>query len=140
MKFDSSSCMLKPVYFAFVKTMLEFFLQTTHFVKSRAHSPRPTSKIIGMIALRHAILMKADLLVSLHAHGLFSGRACSCFLKQSFWDFLFYVIYVILAIPYLRARTKETSSLPNDSMRTLFKQLETFSGIPTVYFNCKYFP
>ena len=38
MKFDSSSCMLKPVYFAFVKTMLEFFLQTTHFVKSRAHS------------------------------------------------------------------------------------------------------
>ena len=51
-----------------------------------------------MIALRHAILMKADLLVSLHAHGLFSGRACSCFLKQSLWDFLFYVIYVILAI------------------------------------------
>ena len=47
---------------------------------------------------------------------------------------------VILAIPYLRARTKETSSLPNDSMRPLFKQLETFSGIPTVYFNCKYFP
>ena len=46
MKFDSSSCMLKPLYFAFVKTMLEFFLQTTHFVKSRAHSPRPTSKII----------------------------------------------------------------------------------------------
>ena len=24
--------------------MLEYFLQTTHFVKSRAHSPRPTSK------------------------------------------------------------------------------------------------
>ena len=44
MKFDSSSCMLKPVYFAFVNTMLEFFLQTTHFVKSRAHSPRPPSK------------------------------------------------------------------------------------------------
>ena len=93
-----------------------------------------------MIALRHAILMKADLLVSLHAHGLFSGRASSCFLKQSLWDFLIYVIYVILAIPYLRARTKETSSLPNDSMRPLFKQLETFSGIPTVYFSCKYFP
>lgn len=78
MKFDSSSCMLKPVYFAFVKTMLEFFLQTTHFVKSRAHSPRPTSKIIAMIALRHAILMKANPVVSLHAHRLFSGRACSC--------------------------------------------------------------
>ena len=42
MKFDSSSCI------AFVKTMLEFFLQTTHFVKSRAHSPRPTSKIIAI--------------------------------------------------------------------------------------------
>ena len=70
--------MLKPVYFAFVKTMLEFFLQTTHFVKSRAHSPRPTSKIIAMIALRRAILMKANPMVSLHAHRLFSGRACSC--------------------------------------------------------------
>ena len=67
--------MLKPVYFAFVKTMLEFFLQTTHFVKSRAHSP--TSKIIAMIALRRAILMKANPVVSLHAHRLFSGRACS---------------------------------------------------------------
>ena len=78
MKFDISSYMLKPVYFAFVKTMLEFFLQTTHFVKSRAHSPRPTSKIIAMIALRRAILMKANPVVSLHAHRLFSGRACSC--------------------------------------------------------------
>ena len=71
------------------------------------------------------------------AHRLFSGRACSCFHEQSLRDFLF---YVILAIPYLRARTKETSSLPNDSMRPPFKQLDTFSGIPTVYFNCKYFP
>ena len=89
-------------------------LSSLDFIKSRAHSPRPASKIIGMIALRHAILMKADLLVGLHAHRLFSGRACSCFLKQSLRDFL---LYVILAIPYLRARTKETSSLPNDSMR-----------------------
>ena len=78
MKFDSSSCMLKPVYFAFVKTMLECFLQTTHFVKSRELSPRPTSKIIATIALRRAILMKANPVVSLHAHRLFSGRACSC--------------------------------------------------------------
>ena len=53
-------------------------MQTTHFVKSRAHSPRPTSKIIAMIALRRAILMKANPMVSLHAHRLFSGRACSC--------------------------------------------------------------
>ena len=78
MKFNSSSCMLKPVYFGFVKTMLELFLETTHFVKSRAHSPRLTSKIIAMIALRRAILMKANPVVSLHAHRLFSGRACSC--------------------------------------------------------------
>ena len=78
MKFDSSSCMLKPVYFAFVKTMLEFFSQTTHFVKSRAHSPRSTSKIIAVIALRRAILMKANPVLSLHAHRLFRGRACSC--------------------------------------------------------------
>ena len=77
-KFDGSSCMLKPIYFAFVKTMLQFVLQTTHFVKSRAHSPRPARKIIAMMALRRAILMKADPVVSLHAHRLFSGRACSC--------------------------------------------------------------
>ena len=69
--------MLKPVYFAFVKTMLEF-LQTTHFVKSRAHLPRPTRKIIAMIALRHAILMRADPVVKVHVHCLFSGRARSC--------------------------------------------------------------
>ena len=31
MKFDSSSCMLKPVYFAFVKTMLEFFFANYTF-------------------------------------------------------------------------------------------------------------
>ena len=29
--------MLKPVYFAFVKNMLDFFANYTHFVKSRAH-------------------------------------------------------------------------------------------------------
>ena len=69
--------MLKPVYFAFVKTMLEF-LQTTHFIKSRAHLPRPTRKIIAMIALRHAILMRADPVVKVHVHCLFSGRARSC--------------------------------------------------------------
>ena len=29
MKCDTSSCMLKPVYFAFVKTMLDFFANYT---------------------------------------------------------------------------------------------------------------
>ena len=77
-KFDGSSCMLKPVYFAFVKTMLQFFWQTTHFVKSRVNSPRPTRKIIATMALRRAILMKADPVLSLHAYRFFSGRACSC--------------------------------------------------------------
>ena len=76
-KFDGSSCMLKPVYFAFVKTMLQFFA-TTHFVKSRAHSQRPTRKIIAAKALTRAISMKAGPVVSLHAYRLFSGRACSC--------------------------------------------------------------
>ena len=70
--------MLKPVYFAFVNTMLEFFFANYTFVKSRAHSPRPTSKIVAMIPLRRAILMKTNPVVSLHAHRLFSGRACSC--------------------------------------------------------------
>ena len=65
----STSLLLRPCY---------SFLQTAHFVKSRAHSPRPTRKIIATMALRRAILMKADPVVSLHAHRLFSGRACSC--------------------------------------------------------------
>ena len=36
-------------------------------------------------------------------------------------------IYVILTISYLRAQTIETSSLPTDSSRPLFKQIEIFS-------------
>ena len=105
MKFDSSSCMLKPVYFAFVKTMLEFFLQTTHFVKSRAHSPRPTSKIIAIIALRRAILMKADPVVSLHAHRLFSGRACSCKKDPCFKRGIFTDKFPIAHIRYIKILT-----------------------------------
>ena len=100
MKFDSSSCMLKPVYFAFVKTMLEFFLQTTHFVKSWAHSLRPMSKLIAMIALRRAISMKANPVVSLHAHRLFSGRACSC-KKDPCWKLVYHLAlrnYVMIDI------------------------------------------
>ena len=77
MKFDSSSWYVKAGLLRFWDNV-RVFLQTTHFVKSRAHSPRPTSKIIAMIALRRAILMKANPVVSLHAHRLFSGRACSC--------------------------------------------------------------
>ena len=99
MKFDSSSCVFKPAYFAFVKTMLEFFLQTTHFVKARAHSPRPTSKIIAMIALRRAILMKANPVVSLHAHRLFSGRACSCKKDPCCWHIQFSKIFAFLFSP-----------------------------------------
>ena len=40
--------------------------------------------------------------------------------KQSLWHCLF---YVILTISYLRARTVETSSLPYNSIRPLFKQI-----------------
>ena len=43
-------------------------------------------------------------------------------------------------ICYLQTRTIATLSLPTDSSRPLFKQIEIFSGILTVYFNCKYFP
>ena len=43
---------------------------------------------------------------------------------------------VILTISYLRARKRETSPLRKDSMRFLFNQIEMFSGILTVYFNC----
>ena len=51
-----------------------------------------------------------------------------------------FLFNVILIISYLRAQTIETSSLPTDSMRPLFKQIEIFSVILTVHFNCKYFP
>ena len=47
---------------------------------------------------------------------------------------------VILTISYLWACTIETSSLPIDSSRPLFKQIEIFYGIPTAHFNCTYFP
>ena len=36
-------------------------------------------------------------------------------------------LYVILTISYLRAQKIETSSLPTDSLRPLFKQIEIFS-------------
>ena len=51
-----------------------------------------------------------------------------------------FCLYVILTISYLRAETIETSSLPTDSSRPLFKQIKIFSGILPLYFNCKYFP
>ena len=53
-----------------------------------------------------------------------------------------FCLYVILTISYLRAQTIETSLLPTDSTRPLFKQIEIFSYIDcmSVYFNCKYFP
>ena len=38
----------------------------------------------------------------------------------------------------MQAFSDETSSLPNDSMRPLFEQIEILSGIQTVYSDCKY--
>ena len=58
---------------------------------------------------------------------------CKLFLRD------FFVFYVILiTISYLRAQSIETSSLPSDSSRLLFEQIEIFSGILTAYLNCKY--
>ena len=51
-----------------------------------------------------------------------------------------FCLYVILTISYLRAQTIETSSLPTDSSRPQFEQIEIFSSIQTVYLNCKYCP
>ena len=51
-----------------------------------------------------------------------------------------FCLYVSLTISFLRAQTIETSSLPSDSSRPLFKQIEIFIVCMTVYFNCKYFP
>ena len=39
----------------------------------------------------------------------------------------------------VQAFSDETSSLPDYSVRALFWQIEIWSGIYTVYFNCKYF-
>ena len=57
--------------------------------------------------------------------------------ERSLRDFF---LYVILTISYLRAQTIETSSLPTDSSRPLFEQIEISSSMLTVYLNCKYCP
>ena len=77
MKLDSISWQVEADLLCFCWDHVNVFLQTTHFIKLRAHSPRPTSNIIAKITLRRAILMKAEPVVSLHANRLFSGRACS---------------------------------------------------------------
>ena len=41
-----------------------------------------------------------------------------------------FCLYVILTISYLRAQTIETSSLPTDSSRPQFEQIEIFSSWP----------
>ena len=46
--------------------------------------------------------------------------------KLSETPFGIFSIYVILTISYLRAQTIETSSLPTDSSRALFEQIEIF--------------
>ena len=52
-----------------------------------------------------------------------------------FGDFLF---YVTLTTSYLWVWTGETLSIPNNFMQPLIKQIESFSGILIVCFNCKY--
>ena len=51
-------------------------------------------------------------------------------LSSLFGDFL---IYFILTISYMRAWTIETSSLPDDSMRPLIKQIEIFFLVFSIY-------
>ena len=53
--------------------------------------------------------------------------------------FAYFLFYITPTVPYLWVWTIETSSLPNYSMQPLIKQIQIFSGIQTVYFNCKYF-
>ena len=51
-------------------------------------------------------------------------------------------IFCLNVILTISAETIETSSLtlPTDFSRSLFNQIETFSGILTAYFNCNYYP
>ena len=51
-------------------------------------------------------------------------------------SFGFVFFYVILTISYLRAQTIETSSLPTDSSRPLFKQIEIFSIMTEWLYDC----
>ena len=58
--------------------------------------------------------------------------------KRSLWDFLYlrHPNHFVLA----SANSRNVIITYTDSSRSLFKQIEIFSGILTVYFNCKYFP
>ena len=71
--------------------------------------------------------------------GILHNKCPKIYLSGPFGIFC---LYVIVTISYLRAQTIETSSLPTDSSRPLFKQIEIFfyTDCMTVYFNCKYFP
>ena len=61
-------------------------------------------------------------------------------IKARKMSFTIFCLYVILTNSYLRRQTIETSSLPTDSSRPQFEQIEIFSSILTVYLNCKYCP
>ena len=74
----AAHAMLKPVYFTFVNTMLEFFANYTFCYITSTFAKTNKQIIIAMIALRHTILLKADPVVGLYAHRLFSGSTCSC--------------------------------------------------------------
>ena len=58
--------------------------------------------------------------------------------KRSLWDFLHlrHPTHFVLA----SGNSRNVIITYTDSSRSLFKQIEIFSGILTVYFNCKYFP
>ena len=66
--------------------------------------------------------------------GIFPVRSKRSSLSRPFGIFC---LYVILTTSYLRVQTIETPSLLTDSSRALFKQIEIFSVILTVYFYCK---
>ena len=61
MKFDSSSWYVKAGLLRFCQDHVRVFLDTTHLVKTRVHSPRPTKKINAMIALRRDIWWRQTL-------------------------------------------------------------------------------
>ena len=100
MKLDSISWQVEADLLCFCWDHVNVFLQTTHFIKLRAHSPRPTSNIIAKITLRRAILMKAEPVVSLHANRLFSGSACSCQKDPCYGDVVYAQTWEVLTLKY----------------------------------------
>ena len=134
---ESYSCQWESVWQGFQSTICELLsgkLSKCLYIHSYTH-------LITSSALNECLLV--------HNFQNNCSTECHCVTQKSIevWlhnkchkiylsgPFRIFCLYVILTISYLRMQTILTSSLPTDSSRPLFKQINMFSGILTVYFN-----